>query len=91
MPKELYHGSARRIDGALKPVLEQHTPDHVHAKPAVFATERLDIATLFMFPTDTLHSIGFEQDIAYICVWGTYDEFRGKDKEGFIYVFSAEN
>ncbi|MDP2651080.1 MAG: hypothetical protein Q8O98_00645 [bacterium] len=89
-PKELYHGSAHRIEGPLRPVLLEQTPDHIHTKPAVFATERLDLAALFMFPTDTLHSIGFEQDIAYICIWGTREDAAQNDRKGFIYILPPE-
>lgn len=90
-PEKLYHGSSKRITGTLKPVLEHGTLDHEHTKPAVFATARLDIAALFMFPLEVLHSIGFEQDISYICIWGTDEDFKPKDMGGFIYVFSSAN
>lgn len=88
-PEKLYHGSSFHISGALKPVLEHGTLDHVHKNPAVFATARLDIAALFMFPLDILASIGFEQDIAYICIWGTLEDFKSKDRGGFIYTFPS--
>ena len=80
--KELYHGSPIRIEGSLKPILRSGAPDYIHTQPAVFATERKDIAAVFMFPTDTLASIGFENDIAYICIWGTSKEFAPNDKGG---------
>jgi len=86
----LYHGSAHEIKGELKPVLKHSTLEHIHNKPAVFATERIDIASLFMFPLDTLASVGFEQDIAYICIWGKPEEFTLSDKGGCIYVFSSD-
>ncbi|MDO8495139.1 MAG: hypothetical protein Q7S32_01240 [bacterium] len=81
----LYHGSPHKIAGELKPVLKHSTSDHIHDLPAVFATERIDVASLFMFPVEVIHSIGFEQDIAYICIWGTSEEFLPKDKGGFVY------
>lgn len=90
-PEKLYHGSSKRISGTLKPVLEHGTLDHMHTKPAVFATARLDVAALFMFPIETLHSIGFEQGVAYICIWGTAEYFKPKDIGGFMYIFSPEN
>ncbi len=63
-PRILYHGSAKKIDGPLAPVLRHGSEDHVHSRAAVFATERLDVAALFMIPPDALSSIGFEQGIA---------------------------
>ena len=89
MSNKLYHGSSQHIEGALKPILKHGTLDHVHDRPAVFATERIDVASLFMFPADILASIGFEQDIAYICIWGTPEEFTDKDKGGFVYVLPS--
>ena len=88
---ELYHGSPSEIKGELKPVLKHSTLEHVHTKPAVFATERIDVASLFMFPLGVLASIGFEQDIAYICIWGKPEEFKLKDKGGYVYIFLSEN
>ncbi|MDO8676821.1 MAG: hypothetical protein Q7K16_04245 [Candidatus Azambacteria bacterium] len=44
-----------------------------------------------MFPLDTISSVGFEQDIAYICIWGKPEEFTLSDKGGYIYVFSSNN
>ena len=88
---DLYHGSPYKIKGELKPVLKHSTLEHIHNKPAVFATERIDIASLFMFPLDTLASVGFEQDIAYICVWGKPKEFTLRDNGGYIYIFSSDN
>ncbi len=88
---DLYHGSPNKIEGELTPVLQHSTLEHVHTKPAVFATERIDIAALFMFPLDVLASIGFEQDIAYICIWGKADDFKSKDKGGYIYIFKSDN
>ena len=90
-PSKLYHGSNVRILGHFKPVLQHGTLDHIHTRPAVFATARLDIAALFMFPIEILHSIGFERDIAYICIWGTSKDFKLKDIGGFIYTFSSES
>lgn len=89
-PTQLYHGSSKRISGALKPVLNKDTEDAVHNKASVFATERLDLAALFMFPFDHIASIGCEQDIAYICIWGTPEDFEEKDFGGFIYVLPSE-
>lgn len=90
-PAVLYHGSDHNIEGPLIPVMEKATLDHVHAQAAVFATARMDIASLFMFPLDILASIGFEENIAYICIWGTPEEFVPKDKGGFLYVLPATN
>lgn len=87
----LYHGSDHKIEGPLIPVVEKKTPDHVHDRAAVFATERADLAALFMFPLEVLHSIGFEKGIAYICIWGTSEEFFPKDRGGFLYVLPATN
>jgi hypothetical protein len=88
-PEKLYHGSSRRIEGPLEPVLLHGTSDHIHERPAVFATERADVAGLFMFQAETLASVGFEQNIAYICIWGTAEEFAPKDKLGFLYVLPS--
>ncbi len=85
-PTVLYHGSAKRTDGPLLPIFRHGSEDHVHSQPAVFATERIDIASLFMIPPDALSSIGFEQDIAYICIWGTAEEFAERDPGGYVYV-----
>ena len=90
-PSFLYHGSSRLIEGPLHPVLEHKTLNHVHDRPAVFATARMDIASLFMFPLDTLASIGFEEDIAYICIWGTPEDFAIKDHGGFLYILPPES
>jgi hypothetical protein len=87
-PIYLYHGSSYKIAGPLRPVLKAATEDHVHDRPAVFATERIDLAAMFMSPADILLSIGFEQDIAFICIWGDPQEF--KDSEAYVYVFSSE-
>lgn len=75
-PQELYHGSSRRISGALKPI--------------VIATDRLDLAALLMFPTEHQACSGFEEDIAYICIFGTAEDFEEKDFGGFIYVLPGE-
>ena len=88
-PEKLYHGSSFRIEGLLKPVLQRATEDHIHQQPSVFGTERADVAGLFMFPPDILTSIGFEQDIAYICIWGTLEEFIPKNTSGFLYTLSS--
>lgn len=85
-PVKLYHGSSHETRGLLKPVLEHKTLDHVHKKAAVFATERLDIAALFMFPMEILASQGFENDIPYICIWGRRTDFAKRKMDGFIYV-----
>ena len=90
-PKKLYHGSSNKIEGALKPILQHGTLEHVHTNPAVFATARIDVASLFMFPIDILASIGFEKDIAYICIWGTAEEFSSKDRSGFMYVLPSDS
>jgi hypothetical protein len=89
-PEHLYHGSSQRIDGPLAPLLRHGSADHVHARAAVFATERADLASLFMIPGDVLSSIGFEQDIAYVCIWGTREEFAARDRGGFLYVLPGE-
>ncbi len=89
--EKLYHGSSQRITGTLKPVLEHSTLDHEYTKPAIFATARLDVAALFMFPLGVLHSIGFEHDVSYICIWGTVEDLKPKDMGGFVYVFSPES
>lgn len=90
-PAKLYHGSARRIEGPLTPVMRHATLDHIHDRAAVFGTERMDIAALFMFPMEVLASIGFEENVAYICIWGTREAFAGKDREGFIYVLPGNS
>lgn len=90
-PEKLFHGSSREIEGALEPVLIQHGEDQSHTKPAVFATDNLSIAALFMFPINILSSIGFEQNIAYICIWGKSDDFRVKDVAGFMYTLPSES
>ncbi len=86
----LYHGSAKKIEGPLVPVLRHGSEDHVHERGAVFATDRRDIASLFMIPSDTLSSIGFENDIAYICIWGTSEDFATRDPGGYVYVLPSE-
>ena len=86
----LYHGSAKIIEGPLRPVLLQDSADRVHVKPVVFGTERIDVASLFMFPMKPVSSIGFENDIAYICIWGTLEEFRAYNEEGYIYVLPKD-
>ncbi|MDB5194070.1 MAG: hypothetical protein JWN50_84 [Parcubacteria group bacterium] len=90
-PSELYHGSSTLIEGPLTPILVRSSEDHIHDRPAVFATERMDLAALFMLPESLLHSIGFEEDIAYICIWGTAEEITLEDKEGYMYVFSSDS
>ena len=90
-PKKLYHGSSRRIDGPLQPILIKDLPDHIHSQPAVFGTARQDIAALFMFMpySHAIFSIGFEQDIAYICIWGMGEDFLGSGHEGYLYVLPS--
>jgi tryptophanyl-tRNA synthetase len=89
-PATLYHGSTKKIEGPLKPILQKKTGDHTHTKSAVFATERKDIAALFMVPIDgVLASIGLEKDISYICIWGTSKEFALKDKGAYIYTLPS--
>jgi hypothetical protein len=90
-PEKLYHGSGTYIEGPLMPMLEQSTSDHVHVRAAVFATEREDVAALFMSPPGVLLSIGFENDIAYICIWGTREEFAAKDHAVFMYVLPGDS
>ena len=91
-PEKLYHGSKQLIEGPFKPILNQSSVDHIHTKPAVFATDRADVASLFMLGVSQglIFSIGFEQDIAYMCIWGTREEFVSKDHEGYLYTFSSE-
>jgi hypothetical protein len=89
-PKQLYHGSNNKFQDALKPILENGTPDRLHTRAAVFATERIDVASLFMFPVSTLHSIGFEEDIAYICIWGKYEDFAARKDLGYLYVLPSD-
>lgn len=84
-PDILYHGSTRLIEGVIEPVLLRKTVDHIHEEPAVFATARMDIAALFMLPKEVLASIGFEQDTAYVCIWGTEKDYRAKDQPGYLY------
>jgi hypothetical protein len=83
---QLYHGSTQEIHGPLEPVLIKETEDHAHVMPMVFATERKDVAALFMFPWEILASIGFEEDVAYICIWGTKDAYMPHDRPGYVYV-----
>lgn len=88
-PGALYHGSERRIEGALQPILQATTADHIHSRATVFATERIDLAALFMSPATHLSSIGFENDIAYICIWGSRKDFE--DRGGYLYELPAES
>lgn len=37
----LYHGSPHKIEGKFQPVLRHSTVEHIHTKPAVFATEKI--------------------------------------------------
>ena len=85
-PHELYHGSSNRIEGALTPILQHTTDDHVHTRSSLFATERKDLATLFMISPKALCSIGFEHDIAYMCLWGTSETSASQDQAGFLYT-----
>lgn len=87
---KLYHGSSKQINGLLKPILISSKSDYIHKKAAVFGTERQDIAALFMFPEEFLASIGFEGDVAFICIWGLQD-FKGKDLKGYLYVLPGES
>ena len=87
----LYHGSSTRIEGPLQPILKQDSPDHIHTKASVFATDRKDVASLFMFPfKEHIASIGFEDDTAFICIWGTPEEFKAKDKGGYLYTLPVD-
>ncbi|MEX1064020.1 MAG: hypothetical protein WD898_00515 [Candidatus Paceibacterota bacterium] len=90
-PTYLYHGSGQKIVENLQPTMEKSTLDHTHTRPAVFATERKDVASLFMFPLDTLASIGFENGLAYICIWGTREEFKPHDKGGYLYTLLMDS
>jgi hypothetical protein len=89
-PEKLYHGSNHRIEGPLRPILRNDTSDHVHSRAAVFATERIDLAALFMFPFEHIASIGFEEDIAYICIWGLREAFD-KDRGGYVYELPIDS
>ena len=90
-PQFLYHGSQFKIDGPLRPILKEGGADYIHTKPAVFATERMDLAALFMFPFEEhIASIGFENDIAYICIWGTREGFGQIDNGGYVYVLPSD-
>ena len=90
-PEKLYHGSNIKTEGALFPIMLHTTDDHRHVDAAVFATERKDIASLFMLSPDILSSIGFEQDIAYICIWGTLKEYLAHDTKGYLYILPTES
>ena len=86
----LYHGSDKLVKDYLKPILlKDKSEDYIHSKAAVFATERLDLAALFILPQSVLSSIGFEKNIAYVCIWGKSDNPSLK-KSGFIYVLPAK-
>src|SRR5258708_6723310 len=90
--QKLYHGSSERIDGPLQPILRQGGPDYLHNRAVVFATEREDVAALFMLHAPgILSSIGFEEGVPYACVWGTPEEFTNKDHEGFMYVLPGNS
>lgn len=89
-PEKLYHGSSHRIEGPLRPILRNDTSDHMHSRAAVFATERIDLAALFMFPFEHIASIGFEEDIAYISIWGSRQEFDD-DHGGYLYELSVDS
>lgn len=86
----LYHGSTRKIEGALQPVLVHASEDHVHDRASVFGTEDISTASLFMMPSDTLFSIGKENGISYVCIWGTPEEFAQKDTGGYVYVLPRD-
>ncbi len=89
-PKLLYHGSSTKINDSLKPILlKDKGSDYIHTKPSVFATERLDLAALFMLSPSVLSSIGFEKNITYVCIWGKSDNPSLK-KSGFIYVLPGK-
>jgi len=89
-PQVLYHGSFCRIDGSLEPILKQDSSDHIHTRASVFATDRKDVASLFMFPfKEHIASIGFEDGTAFICVWGTSEGFSPKDKGGYLYTLPS--
>jgi hypothetical protein len=90
-PSVVYHGSPRKIDGPLQPILlESELVDESHDRPAVFATEDVATASLFMMPNDALFSIGREQGISYVCIWGTPEEFTEKDRGGYVYVLPID-
>lgn len=83
---QVYHGSIRKITGPLLPELLTSSEDHIHQSAVVFATENKAIASLFMMPSSALFSIGYEQNIAYVCIWGTVEEFKKKDIGGYLYT-----
>ncbi len=89
-PTHLYHGSLHKITGPLEPILLASSPNHIHTEAAVFATENIAIASLFLSPVETLVSVGFEEGIAYICIWGTPEEFREKDTGAYMYILPAK-
>jgi hypothetical protein len=89
-PSVLYHGSTRKIEGALEPILVKTSEDHLHDLPAVFSTEDIAAASMFMMPSDALFSIGLEQGISYVCIWGTPEEFAEKDRGGYLYILPSE-
>jgi hypothetical protein len=90
-PQKLYHGSNHLIQGSLNPVLRKDAgSDYIHSRAAVFATERVDLAALFMFGFEHIASIGFEEDIAYICIWGSSEEFN-EDNGGYIYELPVDS
>lgn len=89
-PTNVYHGSTRKIDGPLQPVLLKSSEDHLHDRPAVFATDDIATASLFLMPHDALFSIGREQGISYVCIWGTPEEFQKKDRGGYLYVLPSD-
>ncbi|MEK6882242.1 MAG: hypothetical protein AABY22_21670 [Nanoarchaeota archaeon] len=89
-PRKLYHGSSSKIaEGVLQPVFNTGTKDYKHTKAAVFGTERQDLAALFMFTTEHISSIGFENDVAFICIWGKSEELQ--KYSGYMYVLPGDS
>ncbi len=89
-PATLYHGSPSKIDGALQPVHLPPDEDRIHPGPAVFATAHKGLASQFMLSPDILSSFGYEQDIPFVCVWGTPEEALAKDTGGYLYELPSE-
>lgn len=89
--QKLYHGGSQKINGPLQPILVKDRPGYEHTLATVFATERADIAALFMLPYEVLSSISFEQDIAFICIWGTSKQLKGKDIQGYLYILPSDS
>lgn len=91
LAQKLYHGSSQKINGPLQPILVKDRPGYEHTLATVFGTERVDIAALFMLPYEVLSSLSFEQDIAFICIWGTSKQLKGKDIKSYLYVLPGDS